>query len=170
MRHVGGQFWVNSRVILGQFWTISQETSGNLSIYPYLPVFTRVIPVLYPYLPYLPVFTVIQCVSTPLGSPTGPQNVLFSVWHGPVVWCAVGVYGRGMAWLGGYGEGYTGVLPSRQGRTPVSGGPTAERAPEAQRAGVGGRSAASPYVRTHPPGPVRPPEAFPGAPRANAAS
>ena len=85
--------------------------------------------------------------------------MLFSVWHGPVVWCGGEVYRPGM--VPGTGirvgvpEGYTGY-PAAKDVPLLSGGLTAKRAPEgpSRGPGVGGQPAAPRDVRTHPPGPV----------------
>ena len=63
-------------------------------------------------------------------------------------------------WVG-TGEGLYRVLPSRQGRTPQASTDSGAGPGSPKGAGVGGQCAASPYVRTHPPGPVLP---VPGTP------
>ena len=83
------------------------------------------------------------CVHTPLGSPTRcPKRSYVRARGVPVRWSSRAVRVGGLGGYTGvvpgwvYWEGYTGVLPSHCSR---GANPAAKRAPEAHRAGVGGR-------------------------------
>ena len=74
------------------------------------------------------------CVLLPLGSPTAGPKALFSVWHGPVVWCGgegvrvrVGM-GTGIRWVDGWAIPGTTQAPTDRARKTLM---TAKRARKA---------------------------------------